>query len=526
MKPFSIKVAQKNHVQKGEDFVSLHDTCDCGPGLDEVFSLWAVLDGHGSAQAAQFASNNVLSCVQSALLGAIKDGGNNSAIPQEFASYLPSALHAAFLELDRRINEHNLRGGTTATVAVLNGQSLTVASVGDSFAVLDLVDESANCKFAARRVSSNHRLEDSKCERERVIKAGSTISRSLIGSNSEGTRAEAGPLRVWPGGLAMSRSLGDADAGSAVLAEPEIRQYIIPREGGRLIIATDGLWDAMSPKQAGNLVRKMDCTKAANSLVKESLRIKGRHNDDVTVVILDFLEFGEIQRYPHFGHMQGQHNLLPSSTTADTVLHVTSTPSQSRLLQSRLLQNSESELDNVDKADRACCTIPSLVSSFDEMTTSSRKQRSSHTAKQSHTIDVSRINSMAEFDRVRFSTGQPSEVNTYKNSQGKQRGKAPRAVAGARGELNESYTRNLKHNQRSERKFCGGPYDRTKISETTSVNFCAGEDFTGKNSQQRGHVAVNTESELGGNKSTRGKPWWTYKKRKGRESEHNSKKSS
>lgn len=33
-----------------------------------------------------------------------------------------------------------------------------------------------------------------------------------------------GPLRVWPGGLAMGRTLGDASGGDAVLCIPEIRQ--------------------------------------------------------------------------------------------------------------------------------------------------------------------------------------------------------------------------------------------------------------------------------------------------------------
>ena len=31
----------------------------------------------------------------------------------------------------------------------------------------------------------------------------------------------AGPIRVWPGGLNMARTLGDAEAGEAVAADPE-----------------------------------------------------------------------------------------------------------------------------------------------------------------------------------------------------------------------------------------------------------------------------------------------------------------
>lgn len=33
-----------------------------------------------------------------------------------------------------------------------------------------------------------------------------------------------GPLRVWPGGLAMSRTIGDASGGDVVSATPDVRQ--------------------------------------------------------------------------------------------------------------------------------------------------------------------------------------------------------------------------------------------------------------------------------------------------------------
>ena len=33
-----------------------------------------------------------------------------------------------------------------------------------------------------------------------------------------------GPLRVWPGGLCVSRSIGDADAGPDIISLPHIKQ--------------------------------------------------------------------------------------------------------------------------------------------------------------------------------------------------------------------------------------------------------------------------------------------------------------
>ena len=58
-------------------------------------------------------------------------------------------------------------------------------------------------------MSGNHRLEDNKAEQKRLIELGRELSSSAV----EGR--PVGPLRVWPGGLAMSRTLGDAEVSHA-----------------------------------------------------------------------------------------------------------------------------------------------------------------------------------------------------------------------------------------------------------------------------------------------------------------------
>ena len=88
--------------------------------------------------------------------------------------------------------------GTTATVAALVGWELVIANVGDSLAFLDTGSE-------VIQVSGNHRLDTSKSEQARLRDLGCDISQSLVNSKP------VGPLRVWPGGLAMGRTLGDAE---------------------------------------------------------------------------------------------------------------------------------------------------------------------------------------------------------------------------------------------------------------------------------------------------------------------------
>lgn len=53
-----------------------------------------------------------------------------------------------------------------------------------------------------------------------------------------------GPNRLWPGGLTLSRSIGDFSVSSEVLPLPRVVQVMLPPTGGRLVVASDGLWRA------------------------------------------------------------------------------------------------------------------------------------------------------------------------------------------------------------------------------------------------------------------------------------------
>ena len=53
-----------------------------------------------------------------------------------------------------------------------------------------------------------------------------------------------------------------------MLSEPEVRQVTLPASGGRVIIASDGLWDAVAPKTAAHHARGMPANKAARELVQ------------------------------------------------------------------------------------------------------------------------------------------------------------------------------------------------------------------------------------------------------------------
>jgi len=130
--------------------------------------------------------------------------------------------------------------GTTVTIVLVTGRLVTVANVGDS----SVYFYDGNQMYEA---SKDHRLDNCIIERQRLREAGlelAPLCAQLDGPAKLGDPGY-GPLRVWPGGLAVSRSLGDRDVTPHVLCIPHVRQFIVPEIGARMIMASDGIWDAL-----------------------------------------------------------------------------------------------------------------------------------------------------------------------------------------------------------------------------------------------------------------------------------------
>ena len=97
-----------------------------------------------------------------------------------------------------------------------------------------------------------------------------------------------GPLRIWPGGLCVSRGIGDIDVGEPVIASPHVRQVVVPTWGCRIILASDGVWDCISTRNVISSVRGRTCASACNAVVHKCLRVKqGSLVDDTTCCVVD-----------------------------------------------------------------------------------------------------------------------------------------------------------------------------------------------------------------------------------------------
>lgn len=221
--------------------------------------LFGVFDGHGGDQAAKFVQSNLF---------------KNMLNHDKFADDLHKAIEEAFLETDKNYltedAQANRDDGCTAVVAVLTGNRLVVANLGDSRAVL-----SRNGKALA--LSDDHK-PNRQDERQRIEELGGAV-------------VWAGTWRVG-GVLAVSRAFGDRLLKRYVVADPEIKEeQVVDGEDDALIMATDGLWDVVNNQEAATIVRDIqDAEKAARKLTEEAL-CRGS-NDNISCVVVKFRPSG------------------------------------------------------------------------------------------------------------------------------------------------------------------------------------------------------------------------------------------
>lgn len=237
------------------------------------FTLACIFDGHSGWRTSQYLSQHFAPLLVS------NDKLYNSKT-------LEAAVIETFCTIDANVCNMLSRemdgSGSTGIVAVYDGRKhrFTVAGVGDSMCVVSRGGKAVT-------LNKQHRLQDNPSETQRIIKAGGQVKNCRVN-----------------GILAVSRAFGDtqfkefkennktADTErSLVIAVPDITTEIITAGTEFCILASDGLWDMMSPQVAVSFVvfklqKNGDLQKAARDLCLEA--IKRGSIDNVTVLILAF----------------------------------------------------------------------------------------------------------------------------------------------------------------------------------------------------------------------------------------------
>ncbi|KAK7933693.1 hypothetical protein WMY93_004589 [Mugilogobius chulae] len=213
----------RNARRKMEDrhLVLPHYSALCG--LEDGVPRWysAVFDGHGGSDAAVFASQQLHVCLSR---------------QKDLTSDPENAFKRAFTQTDellrRRATRERVRSGSTAVAALIQGQRLHVAWLGDSQALL--------VKNGREEEIMEPHKPEREDEKQRIEDLGGCVT-------------FMGCWRV-NGTYAVSRAFGDFDQKPYVSAEADCVTLELCGDEDYLLLACDGFFDSIRPCEVPELV--------------------------------------------------------------------------------------------------------------------------------------------------------------------------------------------------------------------------------------------------------------------------------
>ncbi|XP_057950436.1 probable protein phosphatase 2C 76 isoform X3 [Malania oleifera] len=216
--------------------------------------LFGIFDGHGGSRAAEFLKEHLF---------------ENLMKHPQFITDTKMAISETYKQTDADFLDAEKDAyrddGSTASTAVLVGNHLYVANVGDSRAVISKAGK-------AIPLSEDHKPNRSD-ERKRIESAGGVVM-------------WAGTWRVG-GVLAMSRAFGNRLLKQYVVAEPEIQDQELDEDVELLVLASDGLWDVVPNEDAVSLAHTEEEPEAAARKLTETAFTRGSA-DNITCIVVRF----------------------------------------------------------------------------------------------------------------------------------------------------------------------------------------------------------------------------------------------
>lgn len=216
--------------------------------------LFGIFDGHGGSRAAEFLKGHLF---QNLMKHPLFSTNPKLAISETYQQ-----TDMEFLDSEKDTFRDD---GSTASTAVLVGNHLYVANVGDSRTIISKSGK-------AIPLSEDHKPNRTD-ERRRIESAGGVVM-------------WAGTWRVG-GVLAMSRAFGNRMLKQFVVAEPEIQDQEIDEEIELLVLASDGLWDVVPNEDAIALAQAEEEPEAAARKLTETAFTRGSA-DNITCIVVKF----------------------------------------------------------------------------------------------------------------------------------------------------------------------------------------------------------------------------------------------
>ena len=250
-------------------------------------SFFAVYDGHGGSACADFLRDNLHQFVTRSLSFPYNP---QQALIEGFA-----LAEKTFTDYAKSLTPVET-SGSCAVVVLVVGETCYVANLGDSRAVMS--GERGKKVYC---LSKDHKPSDVE-EKSRIEAAGGQVYQSSV---MVGHEKVIGPWRVLPGRLSVSRNFGDIEAKdiefggnpSVLSSIPDIKSFKINPDYDFVVLASDGIFDKLSNREAtnqviqniekhqGNDIHRL-CEIGVEAIILAALSKKTK--DNITVVMIAF----------------------------------------------------------------------------------------------------------------------------------------------------------------------------------------------------------------------------------------------
>lgn len=254
---------------------------DVAHGLGR-FSYFAVFDGHGGTQAAEFCGERLCKII----------ANDSSSLTSDPAAALQRAVLKVEEEWIAKARAEELFDGTTAAVALVDQtmKRCCVGNVGDSEVVICTRDPAGLQTY--RVLTELHNLKQNSAEAARITAVGGRVWHSRLGHPKLNPRVCS---------LAVSRSIGDIffkdteyteGAPSGLTADPYMNAADwgdTGRTDDILIIGCDGLWDTVTYQMATDYAFEQKSAGRCAQAVSEGLVKLAQETgstDNITVMVV------------------------------------------------------------------------------------------------------------------------------------------------------------------------------------------------------------------------------------------------
>ena len=227
---------------------------DCAISIDNFNNesnrhLYCIFDGHGGNITAKLCVKKYPEIFRKCLLGNPFD--------------YELAIKKSFYLMDKEIENLNANEtGNTATIVFIHNKLLYCANVGDS-----------SCCIIGKTnefLTINHKCSN-KNEIKRIEKDGGEIIED----------------RLW-GILCITRGLGDFDLKrKGLICEPYITKKLIDHNINYCVIASDGVWDVLTPDEIAKIIDKNKKIEDLAKIIVDEAIEKGSE-DNISCIVIEF----------------------------------------------------------------------------------------------------------------------------------------------------------------------------------------------------------------------------------------------